>query len=494
MPRRKVNDDDALDAELAKRGLIAKPTIDYRIECHAKQASFVESLVTRASRFLSALCGRQSGKSHGAVMAALIIASSTPDVAIIYVTSTDANVRKMAFEPARKLNRKHKLGGTAKESSPSKIVFTNGSTIYFIGADSDRTIERLRGTPNLILCIIDECGIYGSDILGKMIEAVTPGLRPMEGALVLMGTPSLEGPQGRFYEATQNPTYQQHRFGYKDNDRVKSFAKVEQLIDEELEALNYTRDSAYFRREYLCEFVVELSERVYQLAEGNYFDGDVPTDLDAFLTGGDLGMSANDSLVTIGWKKRDPTVVWVVEEREASGQDALAFAAMADDVNKRRHPICIAVDAGALGQKVIKTVKTLMPTIPIVEANKPPVAIQVRAVNILAQSFRLKIRRNSKLAQELGRPTWVNGIVGGEIDEHGKHSDLAPALRYAVLAATPYLPQIKGPQPQLSAAQKAQAKEDAELARAWKPSRPLGLPDQLADILGPRRIPGDSDW
>jgi hypothetical protein len=186
--------------------------------------------------------------------------------------------------------------------------------------------------------------------------------------------------------------------------------------------------------------------------------------------------------------------VWVVEEREVSGQDSLAFAAMADDVNKRLHPVRIAVDPGGLGQKTIKTVKALMPSIPIVEANKPPVAIQVRAVNLLAQSGRLKIRRGSQLAKDLARPTWVDGIVGGEIDEHGKHSDLAPALRYAVLAATPYLPQLKTPEPEKTPAERAHERELADLAKAWRRPANDNAHDHLSEVLGPRRQPGGPGW
>lgn len=495
--------DAKLAAELIRRGLVAKPTIDYRKECHAKQASLVEALVLRRSRYLSVLAGRQSGKSHGAVIGSLLLASSLDNVAIVYVTSTDASVKKMAFGPARRLNTKHKLGGKPNLADRSIHFPATDSTIYFIGADSERTIERLRGTPNLVLCLIDECGVYDSDTLSKMIEAVTPGLRPLAGALVLMGTPSLQGAQGRWFETTQNPNFEQHRFSYLDNDRVPSFADVERLIDEELAALGYTRESAYFLREYLAQFVVELSERVYQVSESNYYDGEPPADLDTFVTGGDLGMKANDALVTLGWKKSDPRYVWVVEEKEVSGQDALAFGKMADDVNKRRRPFRMAVDAGGLGGKIIATVKSLHPGLPIVEAKKPPIAIQVKAVNLLAQPGRLKVRRNSKLAQELARPTWVDALVGGEIDEHGQHGDLGPSLRYAVLEAMQYLPRLAPvalkltpDELALKRIEDARLKEEADMLKQWR--QPHGMTSRpyndLTDVLGPRRQRGSRGW
>jgi hypothetical protein len=345
----------------------------------------------------------------------------------------------MAYEPAKRLNRDYKLGGRPVSSPHPQVAFPNGSVVYFIGADSDRTIERLRGTPNLILCVIDECGLYDSDQLSKMIEAVTPGLRPLAGALVLMGTPSLQGAQGTWYDATENDKFTQVRFGYLDNDRVPSFADVERLIDEELAALGYTRDSAYFKREYLCEFVVELAERVYQLTEANYYDGDAPEDLPECVVAGDVGVGDCDALLSLRWR-RDSPFVWADDEQEASGQDSLAFSDMVKALNIKRRPFKIAVDPGGGGAKTILTVQRLNPGIPIKAAQKPAVSIQVRAVNMLAQSGRLKVKRGSKLALELAKPTWKDGVVGGEIDEHGKHSDLVPTLRYAAIEATPYLP------------------------------------------------------
>ncbi len=481
--------DAAYDAELQRRGLAPVAPFDFAKHTHAKQAKLVKALLDRTRRYLAVLAGRQSGKSHGGAMGALLLARQMRDVAILYVTSTDASVRKMAFEPAKRINRKLKLGGRCVSSPNPRVEFPNGAVVYFVGADGERTIERLRGTPNLVLCIIDECGLYDSDKLKQMIEAVTPGLRPLSGALVLMGTPSLAGAQGTWFDATQNPSFEQHRFNYLDNDRVPSFVDVERLIDEELAALGYTRQSAYFLREYLCEFVVELAEKVYQLTEANLYDGEPPADLDVFAVGGDLGTSAHDALLTVGWRKRDPSELWEVESKTAPGQDSLEFGVMARDVWKRRTPISIVVDPGGLGVKTIKTVKGLYPDMPIEAAEKPEVNIQVRAVNLLLEGRVLKLRRGGQLARELASPTWAGGVVGSDIDEHGRHSDLVPALRYVVLKVTKYL-RIKPPIIAMSAKQV----EAAEQKKLWKPKAALGLPDPLAPLYGPRRAPGNFGW
>jgi hypothetical protein len=180
--------------------------------------------------------------------------------------------------------------------------------------------------------------------------------------------------------------------------------------------------------------------------------------------------------------------VWVQDEKSASGQDALAFAAMVTEVNDRRRPIVISVDPGGGGMKTILTVRKVAPGIPIKAAEKPPIPHQVRAVNLLAQSGRLRVRKGSQLGMELMRATWRDGLVGSEINEHGPHSDLVPCLRYAALAATPYLPALDArPDAAPVAERKAEWAEVVKQARRaqQKTAQPLA-----ASVLGARRFGG----
>lgn len=472
----------------AAAGALSPPQVDIDRICHPKQAALVKAIVGGPARSIDALCGRQSGKSHGGALASVVVPGSRARVNWIYVTSTYATCRKMAFLPAVEHNRVHALAGEPHMGTQQMdICFPNGSVAYFFGADTDRGIERLlRGTPNLAGCIIDEAGVYDPDKLKRMIEAVRPGLRPLAGKLVVMGTPSLAGKQGTWYDITENPHWDHHRFDYRNNDRVPSFADVEQLIDEELAAMGYTRDSAYFKREYLAQFEVDLAEKVYQIGEDNLVD-ELPEGCETFITGCDLGISANDAIVSLGWndEARD---VWVMDQEEASGQDSIASAHMVESHYRERHPLVIDVDPGGLGQKTIGTVRAMFPDVPVMEALKPPIGIQVRAVNTLAQGGRLKIKRGSKLALELAGPTWVDGIVGGKIDEHGRHSDLVPALRYACLRALRLLPDgIPKPEPDERA---------KRIAAAQKKVRPVvdeGWDDPGGEPDGMEMEPG-SGW
>lgn len=468
--------------------------------CHLRQGALVRSLVLGRARNVCALAGRQSGKSHGAVMAALLVGAIVPGVNLIYVASTHATCKKMAFLPAVTINRELGLGGRPMYGQELSIGFANGSNVYFLGADSEKTIERLRGVPNLVLCIIDEASVYSPDALKQMIETVRPGLRPRRGKLCVMGTGSKQGRQGTWVEITESPEYEQHRFGYRDNDRVPSHADVEATIDEDLRAQfpgmspAAARQTAWFRREYGGpdgpEHAVELAEMVYQITDANLVDQlpDFDDGTWTFATGGDIGMSANDALVSLAWRD-DASEVYVADQVEESGQDSIACADMVNAHNIARSPLFIALDPGGLGQKTIRTAQNLYPDCPVIEAEKPTIGVQVRAVNTLAQGGRLKMLRGSKLALELVGPTWVDGIVGGKIDEHGKHSDLAPGLRYVAVKVIPLLPDLAE---ELGPTQR-QPERAARIAAALKAAKNRSRPDMDAEPEGNVLEPG-SPW
>ncbi len=470
---------EAAQRELAKRA--ARARFDSADTYPASLYRLRQDILDPAGpRSLSVLGGRQSAKSHTCTSAAAGLALQAKNCNVVYVTSTYATVARMAFDPCKRMNDDFYLGGRANGQAQS-IKFKNGSACYFLGADSEKLVQRLKGIPNLVAVFLDEAGVWSSDLLGHIIETVRPGLRPRAGKLVVLGNPSLTGETGTWYEVTRNAEYRQYRYTYRDNDKVPSFADTEKLIDQDLAAQfphltkEERRKTAYYLREYGDEegvkFVVDKSERVYQLGEGNLIDA-IPDGL-AFEhhgTAGDLGVSANDALLTAGWNDDSPAV-YVVDERLMSGQDSLAFAGMALEVYEKYKPLVMPVDPGGLGQKTIRTVQAMFSQIPISEAQKPPIAIQVRAVNRLLQTGRLKILRRSQLHAEMARATWKDGIVGGEINEHGPHSDLVPCLRYLCIAIASLLPDVEEQPDAVKVAMRLEASRVEKVRAAQKTHR-----------------------
>ena len=447
---------------------------------HAPQRELVAAIADTsptAARLISELASRQSGKSFGAGGGALELGEASPGCNIVYIAATFDSCSRMGFKPAKAMAEAFDLGCRITDM---QIETPSGCTIYFLGANTEKFIDRLRGIPNLVAAIIDECGIYKSDDLRTMIETLVPGLRPRRGKLVLMGTPSKGGKQGTWYDATVSPGWLHLKMSYLDNDRVPSFDDVERLIDEELAALfpqltaEQRRLTAYFLREYGNEdgpqFVVDMSEKVYQLAEINLVD-EIPTGLQFHCSAGDLGTSANDSLVCGGWNDRSGRI-YITDQEERNAQDTNAYTEMVLTHNRARHPMAIAVDPGGLGKKTIMTVQNMHPTVPIEEAVKGPIGVQTKAANQLLQGaygWRIFILRGSKLARELSTPTWKDGIVGGEIEENGPHSDLTPPFRYLCIKIRQFLPDLTQPLPTITVPPLI---DENRWRESWKPPTP----------------------
>jgi len=405
--------------------------------CHPKQASMVNALVLRQVRNIDVLAGRQSGKSHGGALAACLIAARTPNVNLVYVTSTYASCKRMAFLPAVEHNRTHALGAAVNDGD-MVLTFQNGTRIYFMGADTDRLIDRLRGIPNLVLVIIDEAGIYGSEKLKTMIEAVRPGLRPMAGTLCVMGTPSLAGRHGTWFEITENPHFQHHRFDYRDNDRVPSFAEVERLIDEELRAMGLTRESAYFKREYLAQFDVDLSETAFRYdREIAGYEGDPPPWLEHFSVGIDPGTRDRTAIEVWGWGLKSPLVYHVYEmvtERNANWSWSQIGAELGR-IRERWNPAYWYYDAG--GSKMTLDIFTRDYGVPVVKAAvKSDLPGQVARFADMLGRGQAKIRVGSALEHDLQRAQWDKDARLQGLYRWSSicHPDAADAARYGLQA------------------------------------------------------------
>jgi hypothetical protein len=363
---------------------------------------------------------------------------ANPGTNLIYVTATSESCQKMAFDPAAKLVTDYELDCRPYYNNHS-IKFANGSNVYYLGADNPKTIGRLRGTPNLISCGIDEAGVYKSDTLKAIIQAVRPGLRPRAGLLWVGGTPSLDGPHGTWYDITQSDKFKQHYFDYRDNDRVPSFADAEQLIDEDLASQGFTRQSAYFLREYLAEFAIDLSERVYQFSEEKNLYTVLPSSLTSFLVCGDTGVKDADALGVLGWSATDPTV-YLVKEFIKRGQDVDDLAQILVQLWAEYKPIKIVLDAGA-NLKSILTLQNRYRDIPIEAAIKPAINQQIAETNNFLRTGQFKCLRSSRFAKEVRLPVWQDGKVGGKVNEDGpRKSDIVPGIRYGLISARPFLP------------------------------------------------------
>jgi len=314
-----------------------------------------------------------------------------------------------------------------------------GSMLYLMGVDTENLVQKVRGIPKVRLAVIDECQRYRDDVIEPLVkDVVRPALADLRGAIVLSGTPNPMGQQGYFWERWQNPKWSHHEMTIFDNDRLPG--DIPAIIAEDLDAEGETVDGAWYRREYLAQWVVDVSERVYAVSDDLIYYDTLPSDIDSWVFGVDLGTKDADVIAPIGWCS-SRRCVYLAHEDVQTGQTVDGLGEKIAALHAWLDPITIAADSGGGGAKTILSIQHAMPDIPLVAAVKPPVKMQVKMLNNLLREGRFKVPRSSRFVRDARLARWVGGVVGGKVDETGsKHSDLVPACRYAVIAAMPFLP------------------------------------------------------
>jgi hypothetical protein len=444
----------AVDRELKRRslaGLNAPATFSAALLCHAKQAAFVRAVLE--FRNVTVCAGRQSGKSHGAVAAGIEICLKRANVSVLYIAATRDSVKRMAWKAALAFNREEKLNGVPNYTDLS-LTFPNGSQLVLIGVDTEKAADRVRGIQRLAAAFVDEMQLLSPEVATALLrDAIRPALRPLRGKLVLMGTPSKMGKIGPWWEAIQRS---EHHFEWTVYDTVGilidgvpvTLDDIEATIQEDLAAEKQTKESAWFRVEYLAVWDVELSHRAYHFSDEQNLYDELPPGLCHAITFGDIGVSDEDAFGTLLWGEDDPTL-YLVEDVIKSGlttdDEKLILLRLYED----NSPIEMVLDTGGQGAKTFITVQTAFPQLPLTAARKPELNIQVKLMNNALEGGYLKVRRGSRFAADIRKATWKNGIVNGVLNEKGAaKSNIVPGARYGVIHAIPYLPPRRGVGPQ----------------------------------------------
>lgn len=416
---------------------------------HAGQlAAFLCTLAT-----VVICAGRRWGKSVLACVKAYAVALATPGVTCCLIGATQGSISRIFWRTLRELNRVNLLGATfLKAVEGWTVTLRNGSQIVLLPVDTIEAADKVRGLSKVAFVCVDESQRYKKGVLDYLvldvIKAMFIDLRAQGQAaqLWLMGTPNPAGKLGTFYEYLNRPGV--GRFSGEpgsdkctvyENSKLGTREAIEAVVDEMLAEEQQTRESVWFRREILAEWVVDLARRVYHFDDDRNTYEELP-ELTTFAIIGDMGVRDADALGIFGWRDDDPTL-YLVEEVIKRGQDTLDLAKATGKACDERNPILVAFDAGGLGLKTLKTIQKLMPGLPIRAVEKPAVNLQVKALNDrLRRGF--KCSRKSAFYAQIRNSEWVDGIVNGKIHETG-HSDIVPTGRYAALELANLLPDAR---------------------------------------------------
>jgi len=406
--------------------------------------------VGQLAAFLCALAtvvicaGRRWGKSVLACVKAYSVALATPNVTCCLIGATQGSISRIFWRTLRELNRVNLLGASLLKGVEGwTVTLGNGSQIVLLPVDSVEAADKVRGLSQVAFVCVDESQRYKKGVLDYLVLDVIKAMfidiraQGQSAQLWLMGTPNPAGKIGTFWEYLNRPGVGVFSGTVYDNSKLGPREQIEKVIDEMLAEEQQTRESVWFRREILAEWVVDLARRVYHFDDDRNSYDELP-ELTTFAIVGDMGVRDADALGVLGWRDDDPTL-YLVEEVIKRGQDTLDLAEATGKAIDERDPILVSFDAGGLGLKTLKTIQKLLPGLPIRAVEKPTVNLQVKALNDrLKRGF--KCSRKSAFYAQVRNSEWVDGIVNGKIQETG-HSDIVPTMRYAALELANLLPE-----------------------------------------------------
>jgi hypothetical protein len=415
------------------------PTFTAALVLHAGQAAAV--LLTALTVVICA--GRRWGKSVAACFKAYVVAMATPGVTCCLIGATQGSISRIFWRTLREMNRVHGLGAVPLKGIEGwTMTLANGSQIVLLPVDSIEAADKVRGLSNVAFVCVDESQRYKADVLRYLLKDVLNAMfidQRVKGnvaQLWLMGTPNPLGKLGTFYDYMNRDGAVVVEGSVYDNTKLGTREQIERVVDEMLAEAGETREGAWYQREILAKWVVDLARRVYVFDDDdNTYDVLPVCTTFAFI--GDIGVRDADAVGVWGWRDGDPTL-YLVREVIKRGQDTLALADELRALLEEFQPIVCAFDGGGLGLKVILTLQKLFPDVPIRAVNKPPVNLQVKALNDRAARG-LRVSKTSTFYAEVRNSEWVNGVVNGKIQETG-HSDVVPMARYAAVELAQLLP------------------------------------------------------
>lgn len=420
------------------------------------------------TRFNLVMCGRRSGKTHGARLRALRRVLTVPGSKVLYVTLIRRNCRKLFWRPIQA--DLAALGWTCEANEVDMLLrLPNGSSIEATGCDDIRGAAKIRGD-FYDLVIIDEAQEPNDDVLEPLVEEVfVPMLVDRGGDLDLLGTPP-DAMVGYFIDRLSDARWTRFGWSMFDN-RFIAREEIEKLI----EAKGITPEHPIYKREFLGLAVVDPEKLVYEYTVArNNFDLerlDTSADTWRYTLGLDLGFQDSDAIAVVGWRRDDvDRRLYTVYQWRENHLDVDALAAKVREVYERYRPVVMVGDHGGhAAQKILKTISERLRT-PIT-AKPTDVNLSIGLVNDDLRNSRLLIPAGTELVRDMGLITWSIDAETKkrEANKRGYHSDLADALRYAHHGARHWA--AKPPKPEMSRDERRHNSWLAEVKRQQDPWR-----------------------
>lgn len=404
-----------------------------------------KDFILDASRRKAAFVARRSGKSFMIGIYLLYIALSNKAVKCLYFGKTQDAARNVmwlhiTFELLNQfglvMGKDYKYNKNQQE-----VHFGNGSMIKFTGADaSDQQIEKALGG-KYKLVVFDECQVIKHDLERWIKYRLGPAMVDQQGTICMTGTAGDYLGQHFWYkvtttDTTPEPGWKVWRWKWFDNIYMKDLIAKEL---EELKSLNPgIEETPGFRQEWLCEWVIETSGRIYKFnpIKNSLTDEEIIKSIRTFdkewkfIIGMDFGFEDDTALVVGAFSKFDP-VCYIVDSFKKTKMLTQEVAETIIEWRQKYNPVFIVGDAQ--NKTLIQTLG-IQYRIPIVPAKKLGKEAHIAAMNSDFIMSKIKVIdvNNSALIKEWNELIWSESkrIQGIFKENATKDNHLADAALY----------------------------------------------------------------
>jgi hypothetical protein len=212
------------------------------------------------------------------------------------------------------------------------MTFPNGSVIYLEGADAkEASMDRFLGQ-KLQLAVVDEASKFRVDVERLVFNVLKPALADLEGQLVMIGT-TTDFINSYFARATQGRIggWSIHKWSALDNPHLRR----QFLSDiQALKANNpLIEKEAWFRQEYLAEWVVNTKSLVYKYEPEDCVIAELPSQRWSYSLGITLSYTGRSAFSVLAYSSKS-RAAYVVET--LAYQDTSIFRALETVENLRQ--------------------------------------------------------------------------------------------------------------------------------------------------------------
>lgn len=404
---------------------------------HQAQKELYDSYKNAVHRTLVWTCSRRLGKSFALCLIAIEKCLSKPNVIVKYVAPEQKQVRTIITPLIRQI-----LQDCPVELQPKYMTqqfcyrFPNGSEIQLAGSDSGNA-ESLRGGSS-DLCIIDEAGFC--DELEYVVQSILlPTTATTNGKIILASTPP-KTPDHAFRKYVERAIER----GILVKKTIYDNPMLTPAVIEELKAEAGGEKSAAWKREYLCQNLVDQESAVVpefteELKDVIIKDWKRPPYYDTYVA---MDIGVNDfTFVLFGYYDFRAGKVIIEDEFLINGQQ-WNTESLAKGIKEREKYLCtdrITLEQVKPYKRISDTNLTVLNDLRILhglEFNKTPKDDAEAALNNmrvkLGQAKIIISPRCTKLIRHLEFAIWNKSRTKYERSADDGHYDGVDALKYLI--------------------------------------------------------------